>query len=156
MYLLKQTNSGHNVFVTLSFFFFFFLSFLRIVFWQSSLIECFVFHPCNLSSACKSYSSFSCQASCSETLEQHWQAARPQRDPRQFQVCYNYRSVASQDEGSVRFFFFSFFFSSSILQPFTMHWIEIWYGCLRCCSSHLTFNVSFRPQRLKVQGRTPS
>lgn len=31
--------------------------FLRIVFWQSSPIECFVFHPCNLSAACKSYSS---------------------------------------------------------------------------------------------------
>ncbi|KAI2659593.1 Rab11 family-interacting protein 1 [Labeo rohita] len=29
------------------------------VFWQSSAIDCFVFHPCNLRSACKTYSSLS-------------------------------------------------------------------------------------------------
>lgn len=48
------------------FFLSFFFSPLRIisklctnVFWQSSAIDCFVFHPCNLRSACKTYSSLS-------------------------------------------------------------------------------------------------
>lgn len=57
---LKQTFRALCIFHSFVWvIFYLFIYFLRIVYWQSFPIDCFVFHPCNLSSACKSYSSLS-------------------------------------------------------------------------------------------------